>query len=65
MKDLASQGQALSETLAAAKQSGYAGRALRGMVPIFAVGMAHASRQLLLIAIDKEMSHEHRYDYQG
>lgn len=64
MSDLASLGQALSEALAAAKQSGYAGRALPGMVPIFAVAMAHASRQLLLIAIDEEMSHARRYDYQ-
>ena len=55
MNDLARLARELTQALSAAQQNDYAAQALQGIVPMFAVAMAHTHRQLLLLAIDEEL----------
>jgi hypothetical protein len=65
VNDLARLGQALNETLLVAEQNGCAAHALQGMVPMFSVALLHAYRQLLLIALDEEMTHARWHRHKG
>lgn len=56
MNDLATLGQALHSTLITAQRHGRGAQALQAMTPIFAVGLAHTHRQLLLLALDQELT---------
>ena len=55
MNDLARLARELTQALSAAQQNDYAAQALQGIVPMFAVAMAHTYRQLLLLALDEEL----------
>ncbi len=55
MNDLARLGGALHSALIAAQRTGHGAQAVQAMTPLFAVGLAHTYRQLLLIALDEEM----------
>jgi len=59
VNDLAALGDALHSTLVTAQRRGRGAQALQAMTPIFAVGLVHAYRQLLLIAIDEELANAH------
>jgi len=56
VNDLATLGHALHATLITAQHHGRGAQALQVMTPLFAVGLAHTHRQLLLLALDQEIA---------
>jgi hypothetical protein len=42
-----------------AQRHGHGAEAVQAMTPLFAVGLAHTYRQLLLLALDEEMANAH------
>ncbi len=60
MGDLARLGAALHSALIAAQRNGHGAQAVQAMTPLFAVGLAHTYRQLLLLALDEELANARR-----
>jgi len=56
MNDLAQLGRALHSAMVSAQRHGHGAEAVQAMTPLFAVGLAHTYRQLLLLALDEEMA---------
>ena len=56
MNDLARLGQAMHSAMVTAQRHGHGAEAVQAMTPLFAVGLAHTYRQLLLLALDEEMA---------
>jgi len=65
MNDLAALGHALTTTAEAAEARGSLPQALAAMTPLAFVGLLFAGRELLLLALDQEMTNARRHSNQG